>query len=36
MCKEMPVILVKRVVDMKRIVGKSRAKEGERHKGLLT
>jgi hypothetical protein len=32
MCKEMPVISVNRVVDMK----KWRAEEEERHKGLLT
>jgi hypothetical protein len=32
----MPVILVNRVVDKKRIIGKGRAEEEERHKGLLT
>jgi hypothetical protein len=37
MCKEMPVIPVNKVVDPKRIIGKKwRAKEEERHKGLLT
>jgi hypothetical protein len=37
MCKEMPVIPVNRVVDLKRTVGKKwRAEEEERHKGLLT
>jgi hypothetical protein len=37
MCKELPVILVNKVVDPKRIIGKQwRAKEEERHKGLLT
>jgi hypothetical protein len=37
MCKEMPVILVNKVVDPKRIIGKKwRAKEEERHKGSLT
>jgi hypothetical protein len=37
MCKEMPVILVNKVVDPKRIIRKRwRAKEEERHKGLLT
>jgi hypothetical protein len=36
MCKELPVILVNKVVDPKRIIRqKWRAKE-ERHKGLLT
>jgi hypothetical protein len=36
MCKEMPVILVNKVVDLKSIIGKKwRAKE-ERHKGSLT
>jgi hypothetical protein len=34
MCKEMLVILVSRVVDPKRILGKKwRVKEEERHKG---
>jgi hypothetical protein len=38
MCKEMPVILVNKVVvDPKRIIGKKwRAEEEERHKGSLT
>jgi hypothetical protein len=37
MCKEMSVIPVNKVVDPKRIIGiKWRAKEEERHKGLLT
>jgi hypothetical protein len=37
MCKELPVILVNKVVDPKRIIGKKwRAEEEERHKGLLT
>jgi hypothetical protein len=37
MCKAMPVIPVNKVVDPKRIIGKKwRAKEEERHKGLLT
>jgi hypothetical protein len=37
MCKEMPVILVNKVVDQKRIIGKKwRAEEEERHKGSLT
>jgi hypothetical protein len=37
MCKEMPVIPVNKVVDPKRIIRKKwRAKEEERHKGLLT
>jgi hypothetical protein len=37
MCKELPVILVNRVVDPKRIIRKKwRAKEEERHKGSLT
>jgi hypothetical protein len=37
MCKEMSVIPVNKVVDPKRIFGKKwRAKEEERHKGLLT
>jgi hypothetical protein len=37
MCKEMPVILVIKVVDKKRIYRKRRrAKEEERHKGPLT
>jgi hypothetical protein len=37
MCKELPVVLVNKVVDPKRIIGKKwRAKEEERHKGLLT
>jgi hypothetical protein len=36
MCKEMLVISVNRVVDKKRIIGKTwRDKEEERHKGLL-
>jgi hypothetical protein len=37
MCKELPVILVNKVVDPKRIIGKKwGAKEEERHKGSLT
>jgi hypothetical protein len=32
MCKEMPVLQVNRVVDMKRIIRKRRAEEEERHK----
>jgi hypothetical protein len=37
MCKEMPVILVNKVVDPKRIIRKKwRAEEEERHEGLLT
>jgi hypothetical protein len=37
MRKELPVILVNKVVDPKRIIGKKwRAKEEERHKGSLT
>jgi hypothetical protein len=37
MCKELPVILVNKVVDPKRIIGKKwRAEEEERHKGSLT
>jgi hypothetical protein len=37
MCKEMPVILVNKAVNQKRIIGKKwRAEEEERHKGLLT
>jgi hypothetical protein len=37
MCKEMPVIPVNRLVDLKRKTGKNwRAEEEERHKGLLT
>jgi hypothetical protein len=37
MCKELPVILVNKVVDPKRIIGKNwRAEEEERHKGSLT
>jgi hypothetical protein len=37
MCKELLVILVNKVVDPKRIIGKKwRAKEEERHKGSLT
>jgi hypothetical protein len=37
MCKELPVILVSRVVDPRRIIGKKwRAGEEERHKGSLT
>jgi hypothetical protein len=37
MCKEMPVILVNRVEDPKRIIRKKwRAKEDERNKGFLT
>jgi hypothetical protein len=37
MCKELPVILVNKVVDPKRIIRKKwRAEEEERHKGLLT
>jgi hypothetical protein len=36
-CKELPVILVNKVVDPKRIIGKKwRAEEEERHKGSLT
>jgi hypothetical protein len=34
--KEMPIILVNRAVDQKRIIGKRWAEEEERHKGLLT
>jgi hypothetical protein len=37
MCKEMPVILVNKMVDPKRIIGtKWKAEEEERHKGYLT
>jgi hypothetical protein len=37
MCKEMPVILVNKGVDPKRIIRKKlRAEEEERHKGSLT
>jgi hypothetical protein len=37
MCKELPVILVNKVVDPKRIIGKKwKAEEEERHKRLLT
>jgi hypothetical protein len=37
MCKEMPVIPVNKVVDLKRIIRKKwRAEEEERHKGSLT
>jgi hypothetical protein len=37
MCKELPVILVNKVVDPKRIIGKKwRAEEEERHKGSPT
>jgi hypothetical protein len=36
MCKELPVILVNKVVDPKRIIKKWRAEEEERHKGSLT
>jgi hypothetical protein len=37
MCKEMPIILVDRVVDKKRIIGKKwTAEEEERHNGLPT
>jgi hypothetical protein len=37
MCKEMLVITVNKVVDLKRIIGKKwRAEEEERHKGSLT
>jgi hypothetical protein len=37
MCKEMPVIPVSKVVDLKRIFEKKwKAKEEERHKGSLT
>jgi hypothetical protein len=37
MCKEMLVIPVNKVVDLKRIIGKKwRAEEAERHKGSLT
>jgi hypothetical protein len=37
MCKELPVILVNKVVDPKIIIGKKwMAKEEERHKGSLT
>jgi hypothetical protein len=36
MCKELPVVPANKVVDPKRIIGtKWRAKEEERHKGLL-
>jgi hypothetical protein len=35
MCKEMPVIPVNKVVDKKRIIGKRRAKEEERHRGSV-
>jgi hypothetical protein len=34
-CKNLPVILVNKVVDKKRIIGKRRAEEEERHKGSL-
>jgi hypothetical protein len=33
MCKEMPVILVDRVVDKKRIIKKRSAEEEDRNKG---
>jgi hypothetical protein len=37
MCKELPVILVNKVVDPKKLIGKKcRAKEEERHKGSVT
>jgi hypothetical protein len=36
MCKEMPVIPVHRVLELKRITGKNGGPGGERHKGLLT
>jgi hypothetical protein len=37
MCREVPVILVNKVVDPKRIIRKKwRAEEEERHKGSLT
>jgi hypothetical protein len=36
MCKEMPVIPVNKVVEPKRIIGKRRAEEVERHKGSVT
>jgi hypothetical protein len=37
MCKEMPVILVKKVVDPKRIVGTNGGpRRRRRHEGLLT
>jgi hypothetical protein len=36
MCKELPVITVNKVVDLKRIIGKRRAEEEESHKGSLT
>jgi hypothetical protein len=36
MCKELPVIPITKVVDPKRIIGKRRDVEEERHKGLLT
>jgi hypothetical protein len=37
MCNDIPFIPVNRVVNPKRIIGKKwRAKEEERHKGLLT
>jgi hypothetical protein len=36
MCKELLVIPVNKVVDPKRIIGKRRAEEEERHKGSLT
>jgi hypothetical protein len=36
MCKEMPAIRINRTVDTKRIIRKRRAKDEERHKGLLT
>jgi hypothetical protein len=36
MCKEVPVIPDNKVVDRNTILGKMRAEEEERHKGLLT
>jgi hypothetical protein len=37
MCKDLQVILVNKLVDPKRIIGKKwRAEEEERHKGSLT
>jgi hypothetical protein len=35
-CKEMPVILVYKAVDNKRIIGKKWSEEEERHKGSRT
>jgi hypothetical protein len=34
MCKEMPVIPVNKVVDKKRKIGKKRAEEEQKHKGV--